>query len=227
MTWRHEFKHYINTADWISLRHRLKCLMKTDTHADESGAYFIRSLYFENFEDRMLNEKIAGLNHREKYRIRLYNHEPSTLRLERKTKHNGMGMKESVRLTPDQCEMLIEGDTAFVETTGNPLLMALKADMDTKLLRPTTIVDYTREAYVMDEGNVRVTFDREIRTGLSATDVLHANLPTIPTLHPDLIVLEVKYDAYLPGTVLNALQIGDRRASAISKYALCRMQGLG
>ncbi len=225
MTWRHEYKHYIDTADWISLRHRLKSLMQTDRHADTNGEYLVRSLYFENFEDRILNEKLDGLNHREKFRIRLYDHDPSSLRLERKTKHNGMGMKESAGLTPEQCRMLVAGDTAFVEETGNPLMMALKSEMDTKLLRAGTMVDYTREAFVMEQGNVRVTFDREIRTGLTGVDVLDPNLPTIPSIHPDLIVLEVKYDAYLPSPVAEAVQTGDRRAGAISKYAMCRMRG--
>ena len=225
MTWRHEYKHYIDTADWISLRHRLKGLMKADSHANTNGEYLVRSLYFENFKDLILNEKIEGLNHREKYRIRLYNHDPSTLRLERKTKHNGMGRKESASLTPEQCRMLIAGDTAFVGETGNQLLLALKTDMDTKLLRAGTIVDYTREAFVMEQGNVRVTFDREIRTGLSGVDVLDPDLPTIPSIHPDVIVLEVKFDAYLPSPVAEVVQTGDRRAGAISKYAMCRMRG--
>jgi hypothetical protein len=34
------------------------------------------------------------------------------------------------------------------------------------LLKPKTIVDYTREAYVYPVGNVRITFDKSIRTGI-------------------------------------------------------------
>ena len=225
MTWRHEWKHWINTADWISMRHRLNCLMQHDAHSDANGEYHVRSIYFDNYEAKVLQEKLDGLLHREKYRIRLYNLDAATLRLERKTRRNGMGRKDSVKLTVEQCRMLLAGDTSFVEATGNPLLLALKCDMDTKLLRAATVVDYTREAFVMGAGNVRVTFDREIRSGLAATDVLDASLPTVPTHRSDLMVLEVKYDAFLPGLVEAAVQTGDRRASAVSKYAMSRQCG--
>ncbi len=225
MAWRHEWKHWINTADWISMRHRLNALMRHDAHADAHGEYHVRSIYFDNFEGRVLQEKLDGLLHREKYRIRLYNLDPATLRLERKTRHNGLGRKDAVKLTMEQCRMLLAGDTAFVPATGDPLLSALKCQMDTKLLRAATVVDYTREAFVMEAGNVRVTFDREIRSGLAGVDVLDPALPTVPTHHGNLMVLEVKYDAFLPGTVAAAIQTGDRQASAISKYALCRQSG--
>ena len=43
-----------------------------------------------------------------------------------------------------------------------------------------TIVDYTREPFVCTPGNVRVTFDYYIRTGLSCTDFLDPGCVTIP-----------------------------------------------
>lgn len=142
MTWRHEQKHYINTADWLSLRHRLKSLMQPDRHADANGEYHIRSLYFENFDNLILKEKIEGLNHRVKFRIRIYDHDPSTLRLERKTRRNGMGCKESIPLTPDQCLKLMEGDTSFVEETGTPLLT-----LSTRMTILTATVVFLTESY--------------------------------------------------------------------------------
>ena len=42
--------------------------------------------------------------------------------------------------------------------------------MCSQCLRPKTIVDYTREPFVYGPGNVRITLDYNIRTGLGNTD---------------------------------------------------------
>ena len=225
MTWRHEYKHWITISDWLSLRQRLSAVMRHDGHADENGAYHIRSLYFDNDDDLILYEKRDGQRYREKYRIRMYDGDTNTLRLERKTRYNGRGRKESQPLTPEQATCLAAGDTSFILADAPELLMALKTDMRMKQLRCATVVDYMREAFVMPAGNVRITFDHDIRTGLYDTDLLNPELPTVPTTSGDTLVLEVKYDAFLPDVVRNCLQLGDRHATSISKYAMCRIWG--
>ena len=71
-------------------------------------------------------------------------------------------------------------------------------------------------------GNVRVTLDYNIRTGLSCTDFLNVSCPTIP-VPENPAILEVKWDAYLPDVVRDIVQLPGRRAGAFSKYAACRM----
>ena len=225
MTWRHEYKHWITIADWFALRHRLSAVMRHDGNANANGEYHVRSLYFDNSDNLVLREKIDGHRVREKYRIRLYNGDSGTLRLERKTRCNGLGWKQSVPLTPDQALQLAAGDTTFIGAASPPLLQAIKADIAAKQLRGATVVDYRREAFVMTAGNVRITFDREIRTGLASADFLNIGLPTMPTTPGDDLVLEVKYDAFLPEVIRDCLQLGSRQATSISKYALCRIWG--
>ena len=83
MQFRHEVKHEISHYDMLILRQRLRAVMKPDSHA-VNGRYEIRSLYFDNLDDKALREKLDGVNIRAKYRIRLYNHDPSIIHLERK-----------------------------------------------------------------------------------------------------------------------------------------------
>ncbi len=64
MKYRHEWKHEIDYADLLILRQRLKAVTKRDTHATD-GKYEIRSLYFDNINDKALREKIDGVNIRE------------------------------------------------------------------------------------------------------------------------------------------------------------------
>lgn len=71
--------------------------------------------------------------------------------------------------------------------------------MKTQQLRPRVLVSYVREPYVYAAGNVRVTFDSNIRTSLFQREFLNGALPDIiATDAPGDIILEVKYDAFLP-----------------------------
>ena len=65
MVMRHEWKHEINAADLLLLRQRLRAVLQTDPHAVQ-GKYKVRSLYFDNAEDKVLLEKANGIKCREK-----------------------------------------------------------------------------------------------------------------------------------------------------------------
>ena len=90
MDLRHEWKHEISCCDRLVLRQRLSAVMQLDPHAID-GKYFIRSLYFDNGTDKALREKLDGVNIREKFRIRYYNHDISVIHLEKKSKRSGHG----------------------------------------------------------------------------------------------------------------------------------------
>ena len=87
-----------------------------------------------------------------------------------------------------------------------------------------TIVDYTREPFVFAPGNVRVTLDYNIRTGLKCTDFLNPDCVTVPAGDAP-IILEVKWDEFLPNIIRDAVQLDGRRSAAFSKYAACRIYG--
>lgn len=221
MDLRHEWKHRLSPGDLPALRRRLCLLTQPDPHAVE-GRYHIRSLYFDTPSDKALREKLDGVNVREKFRIRCYNKDPSLIHLEKKSKRNGLGSKEKVRLTPAQVQALVEGDLAWMEGADSPLIRELSCKMRLQGLRPRTIVDYLREPFVYPPGNVRVTLDYDIRTGLRCVDFLDPDCVTIPAQDAP-VILEVKWDAYLPDLIRDAVQIPGRRAAAFSKYAVCRM----
>ena len=220
MKYRHEWKHEIHYGDMMVLRQRLRAVMKPDPHA-VGGSYFIRSLYFDNLEDKALREKIDGVNNREKFRIRFYNHDPSLIHLEKKSKRGGLGTKESAHLTAQEAQSIVDGNWEWMKNAEHYLIRELYSKMRTQGLRPKTIVDYTRDPFVYGPGNVRVTLDYNIRTGLRSTDFLNPNCVTIPVKDSPAI-LEVKWDEYLPEIIRHAVQLEGRRVGAFSKYAACR-----
>ena len=217
---RHEYKHSITPADMVTLRMRLYAVMQHDSFT-VGGKYFIRSLYFDNIFDKALFEKLNGVNQREKFRIRYYNGDTSFIRLEKKAKFGGLSSKLSAQLTYGQADLLARGIP--VHSSKNELIDELAFKMDTQLLKPKTIVDYTREAFVYPAGNVRVTLDYNIRTGMDPTELLDPNCVTVPT--GEDIILEVKWDEYLPSAIEQAVQLGSRQTSSFSKYAACRIYG--
>lgn len=221
--YRHEWKHEISYADLLAIRQRLCAVAESDPHA-ENGRYLIRSLYFDNFSDKALREKIDGVNLREKFRIRYYNGAPSVIHLEKKSKRAGLGTKYSAELTKDEARKIVDGELDWMMSSGRPLVQELCCKMRYQGLRPKTIVDYTREPFIYRPGNVRVTLDYDIRTGLSCTDFLNPDCVTIPAGDAP-ILLEVKWDAFLPTVIRDAVQTPGRRAEAFSKYAQCRIYG--
>ena len=219
--YRHEWKHEISYADLLSIRQRLRAVAQADPHVRD-GKYLIRSLYFDNLNDKALREKIDGVNRREKFRIRYYNGDPSLIHLEKKSRLNGLGTKFSAQLTAEEAQRIVDGDLDWMMDPDRPLLQELYCKMRYQGMRPKTIVDYTREPFIYGPGNVRVTFDYNIRTGLGCTDFLNPDCITVPA--PDAgIILEVKWDAFLPSVIRDAVQTPGRRVTAFSKYAQCRM----
>ncbi|WP_353093526.1 polyphosphate polymerase domain-containing protein [Tissierella praeacuta] len=223
--YRHEHKIYINLGDYYILKSRLKKIMKLDKNSKENDGYFIRSIYFDDINDKALFEKISGINHREKYRIRFYNNDTSVIKLEKKIKDNGLTKKFSSLISKEECEKILEGDIEWIKFTNRSLLKEFYTRMKSDLFKPRTIVDYNREAYIYPVGNVRVTFDKLISSGLFSKEIFNENLPTMDSLDPQLIILEIKYDEFLPSVIADIIQIGDRRITAVSKYALCRKWG--
>ncbi len=219
--YRHEWKHVINYADLLAIRASMRAVAQSDPHAID-GKYLIRSLYFDNLDDKALREKIDGVNMREKFRIRLYNCDPSVIHLEKKSKRNGLGTKYSANLSAEEAQKIVDGDLDWMLDSGRPLVQELYCKMRYQGMRPKTIVDYTREPFIFRPGNVRVTLDYDIRTGMGCTDFLNPDAVTVPAGDAP-IILEVKWDEYLPSVIRDAVSVPDRRVGSFSKYAQCRV----
>ena len=224
VNFRHELKYLISSAEVTMLRTRLSGLISLDAHA-KNGHYTIRSLYFDDYDDRCLLENENGTDPREKFRIRIYNGSAERISLECKRKERGMTHKTSCPLTREQTELLMAGKIVPNVADRPPLLQKLTAQMMTRRLHPVVIVDYLREAYLHPAEEVRITFDMQLRSGLNSVDMFNPYLPTVPPFDHDEIILEVKYNQVLPPYIASLLTYALRDGacrSAISKYVYCR-----
>ncbi|WP_342442044.1 polyphosphate polymerase domain-containing protein [Lysinibacillus sp. FSL K6-0057] len=222
---RQEIKQAISYPDYALLKTKLQHVMQRDKHAGLDGKYLIRSTYFDNFSNKVLNEKKEGFINRDKYRVRIYGKSSAVINLERKSKRNNVTFKTKCAISQAEYEKMRIGEISWMENDDRGLIRDLYQEMNYNQLRPTTVVDYEREAYIYPFGNVRVTFDSKVQSSLRNTDMFNQNLPMVDVLEPNLVILEVKYDEYLPDIIKYLLQSVDTRAEAYSKYQLSRMYG--
>lgn len=222
MDYRHEIKHLITPADAAAIRTNLRAVARPDPNAAQNGGcYLVHSLYFDDPFDTALHEKLDGVNQRKKYRIRYYNDDLHYIVLECKIKRDGAGIKPQEALTLEQTRRILSGDTGWMASCGRPLLVGLYVDMKVRGLKPKVVVEYRRVPFVYGPGNVRVTIDWNIRTGRPDQFLKPRGL-TLPIVD-DVMLLEVKWDEYLPSVIRQAVALKSRQSTAFSKYAACRV----
>jgi hypothetical protein len=221
---RHELKYFINEMQYFVLSGVLDSVLQRDPNGDEFNEYHIRSLYFDTVYNTALYDKIDGVQNRDKYRIRIYNFSDKIIKLECKTKVGSLISKRSLSIPKLLCEQLMSGDPTGLETTRSGLLNDVYREMTVNLLRPAVLVDYVREAYLHPAEEVRITFDKQLRSGLGSHDLFNPYVPTVPPLDNNEIILEVKYNRVLPPYIRDLLctYCPNALQSAISKYTWCR-----
>jgi hypothetical protein len=223
---RHELKYYITYYEYEKLRARIRHVVKPDKHSVNAEGYHIRSLYFDNVFDQALHEKNWGVKRRDKYRIRIYNKSDNHIKLERKSKYGDYICKESINLSREEYERLMNNDLDFLRTQDAQLATDFYYKSMSEKMEPRIIVDYIREAYTHPFGDVRITFDKRLMAGVNSFDLFHPELVTVNALHTKSLILEVKFNEFLPTHIRNLLQLESHNRSAISKYVICREEGM-
>ena len=224
--YRHELKYLISAAQMQILKTRITGLMPKDPYVTASGGYTIRSLYFDDRQNRAYYENENGTDPREKLRIRIYNGSALKIKLECKRKERGKTLKTSCTLTEAQARLLMQGQCVPDIASQPPVLRKLTNEMRIHQMKPVVIVEYERIPYVYTLGNVRVTFDTNIASCASAAKFLDEQIPKRQVLPSGMHLMEVKFDEYLPDFIYRALMLSQLQQTAFSKYYLCRKYSL-
>ena len=222
--YRHEYKYPINKITMALEEAKLAGVAQKDQNVGDLGYYNIRSLYFDDYYDSCFRDNENGTDSREKYRIRIYNHSSDSIKLEMKKKVRGKTLKHSCSITKEQCRLLMEGQIPQDIQSGQQVLRKLAYLMATRLMHPEIIVDYDRVPYVyrMEDANVRVTFDMNLTSSENIADFLEERIDGRGIFPVDELLMEVKYDDFLPDEINSVLQLEGLSASTFSKYYLCR-----
>ena len=218
---RHELKYLITDPQVAMLKSRLTGIAPMDPHVKD-GSYRIRSLYFDDYDDRCFYENENGTDPREKFRIRIYNGNTERISLECKRKERGKTHKTACPLTLEQTQTLMQGVPLRDIVDQPSLLQKLTMRMLTDRMRPVVIVEYDRVPYIYRLGNVRITLDTNICSSTQVKHFLEPTVPRRPIMSLGQQLLEVKYDEFLPDHLYRSLALENLRQTAFSKYYLCR-----
>lgn len=218
--YRHEYKYLISRSAAQLLKLRLAGLMDRDPHAGPTGQYTIRSLYFDDLHYSAYAEKADGVRDREKFRIRIYNYDTSVIRLEKKEKLGELTRKTGQTITKADADHLERCKAGPCPDSTGDLTNLLRCKIAGGL-RPVVLVDYDRTPFVCSAGQTRITLDENLRTRPYSGSLTASCQAMVPVLGEDQVVLEVKFNDYLPGVLATALEDIPRANLAISKYVLC------
>lgn len=221
-TYRHEYKYPISDIEARILIERLKGIMRLDPHVGATGKYLITSLYFDDMDDTCFYENENGTDPREKFRIRIYNHSTKRICLECKRKEKSKTLKTSSRLSEAQVNSILDGGIVDCDDDADPLLHKFLLQQIERRLQPKIIVEYERVPLIFKLGNVRVTFDSQLASSHDVTRFLESGYIKRPIMPIGKLLLEVKFDEFLPDYIYDALQLGNLTQTAFSKYYLCR-----
>ena len=218
--YRHEIKYLINYGEYESLKLRMAPYFSLDKNA-VNGEYMIRSLYFDDYYKSAYEEKDSGIYARKKYRIRIYNCQDHSIKLERKKKLGSYIYKEAAGITRDEFYSILDGNYLFLLKSDKQLLREFYLEVICNMMRPRVIVDYERTPFIMDAGTVRITFDKDVRAAINGFDIFDSSLPTLSAMDPDKLIMEVKYTEFLPQIVRNLVPIRGSEMVAASKFVIC------
>lgn len=221
ITMRHEEK-YICTESYLRiLESRLHGFLSPDSNQDESG-YEIRSLYFDTASDRLYEEGLAGLENRNKYRMRIYNGNTDVIKLEKKTSIRTLKKKNTVLIKKSYVDSVLCGNETetVLKYENGTLMQEFTMLQKTELLRPKAIVSYRRKAFVSDIGNIRITLDKNICATDKVEGFFEKDTTYFPVLPSGIHLLEVKYDGILPGYLVRLINFANLERISFSKYVL-------
>lgn len=220
---RNELKYYLNDIHTESLQYQLSHLMRVDGYCDALNGYRVRSLYFDSIDDECLYQKQSGFLHRRKIRLRTYGDASSdSAKFEIKHKHGQLVRKDSITIKKTDAKEICNGNYSLLLNYDNPVLNDIYTTFMSRAYKPKVIVEYQRVAFVFPVSNIRITFDRNLRSNINHLDLFSNVQDSMPVVLEGKQILEVKYDQFLPGYLRKIISGISAERMAISKYTLAR-----
>lgn len=223
---RTERKYLVSKLQISGLYARLSAVMAGDP-VNGTRAYMVRSLYFDTIYNDDFFEKMAGIERRQKIRLRIYDVNAKTAKLEIKEKQGTAQLKRSLIVSREDAMELQKGNYEVLKKYEEPLAEELYTTMTTKMYRPACMVEYQRIAFVNYTNDTRITLDSDIRSNEGNYNIFDPKLQMYPVSDETKMVLEVKYNGFLLSYIKDIVGTIECHESANSKYCMARKYGLG
>ena len=211
---RVEWKYILSAEQTEFFCERLKGHMEPDAY----GLTTISSLYYDTPDRMLIRASIEKPEFKEKIRLRAYGRatNESPVYLELKRKAFGIVYKRRVQATIREADAFMRGDLDLDENGQIDREITYFRDYYKKL-EPACMILYDRTAYYEQEGDLRLTIDRNPRYRTDALSFDHAPVG-IPLLAPGDTILEIKVQDTIPLWLVRILSEGNIKRGSISKY---------
>ena len=220
---RSELKYYLNDIQTEGLQLQLSQFMDMDQFCASEAGYRVRSLYFDSIDDECLYQKQSGILNRKKFRLRTYGDDASsTVKFEVKHKNGQLVKKDSVNIKKTDAVEICNGNYRPLLDYQNPVLDSIYATFMTRAYKPKVIVEYQRVAFMLPMCNIRLTFDKRLRSNINHLNLFSSVQDTMPVIIEGKQILEVKFDQFLPDHIKKVVSGVNAERMAISKYTLAR-----
>ena len=147
-------------------------------------------------------------------------------KLECKCKNNMDGAKFYLQISRNEVKELEQNRYDFLLDKPNELAHKLYVRMTSRCYRPKTVLQYQRTAYRYPAGDMRITFDRDIKGSMGSYSIYDEYPPYVPLLDADKGVLEIKYSGLYPRALMSMLGMLDSTTQAYSKYSMSMEESL-
>lgn len=227
---RYEFKYILSKDLRNEIENELSHFMEFDPFVKkvENNKYFVRSLYFDDPFDSFYHEKIDGLLHRTKFRLRTYSYKydlKTPIFLEIKGRHNNFVFKHRTNLKNNDYARFIkkikhdQGNMEFFNNhKEDKIFNQFIYDFYKKKIKPCIIIDYKRRPYISKyDYNFRLTFDEEIKA-YKSNELFPKNAKLKRNVFPTYTILEIKFPKHIPAWFLRIIKTYELNRYSFSKY---------
>ena len=221
---RQELKFYVNYLDYIKLSTILKAALHPDKHNCPNGGYLVRSVYFDTLFDSAFYEKLEGIEKRKKYRLRIYGKENGLVKFEIKNKLNNSILKETAIIKKEDALKVLNQEYDRLLSYNDLTLNKIYCEFIKYKYHPVVLVDYEREAYTWPINNIRITFDKNLSRNTINLNMFDQQIIKERILDQNLVIMEIKFEHYIPEWITDIFRSVSFVNSAISKYCISRME---
>ncbi len=229
--YRYEFKYILENKLRKEIENELTNFMDLDPFVKElpGKKYFVRSLYFDDPYYSFYYEKIDGMLHREKFRIRTYSKQKvikNPIYLEIKGRHDNFVFKYREPLKKEYKEMIFKNENKklsekiYIEKRENSVFDKYIYDTFKKKIKPVMLVDYYRRPYISKyDYEFRVTLDEKL-CGTKTKSLFPENELHKRKLLWGYTILEIKFAKHIPVWFHKIIKTYELTRLSVSKYCL-------
>ncbi|WP_290774046.1 polyphosphate polymerase domain-containing protein [Anaerofustis sp.] len=218
---RREVKYLIGLEDRLFVLDSMDKILTPDVYGGYNG-YTVRSVYFDSYYNDDYIEKRVKMPDVKRIRMRVYNPDDKNVKFELKQKSYGRELKESLLITRDDAQRLLDKDYSVLLKYNSSIAKYAYDLMSTRCYRPVSLVEYDRRAYTHENFNTRVTLDNNLRYCDFNYELFSHNLNFKAAMAKEDTILEIKYDRFLFKQIQDILKQCDLNRKPPSKFGTSR-----